>query len=360
VILLTSLGGYGVAAYVLAWLLVPADGETEPIAKRSLGDTRGIALALAFLPLVFVALLIGSAFGAGWLGSFAVPAFVGVAGLVLIWRNADASEQTVLHRAVDPLLRLAQPQDGSGRSGRLAFRVLGSVALIAGGFTVLLGHSARAFRPLLGLALVIAAIVTVFGPWWLRVARELVVERQARARAEERAELAARVHDSVLQTLALIQRKADEPQRVIQLARAQERELRSWLFDGGSPAASNGLDASFAAGVNRIQEEVEALHGVAVEVVVVGDCELDEGLRSLLAAGREAASNAAKWSGAPTLSLFGEVEPKAVSLFVRDRGAGFDPEAVGEDRKGISESIRGRMTRHGGTVAIRSGPGAGT
>jgi signal transduction histidine kinase len=192
------------------------------------------------------------------------------------------------------------------------------------------------------------------------VARELVVERQARARAEERAELAARVHDSVLQTLALIQQKSDQPQRVVQLARAQERELRSWLFDGGPPGASNGQDASFAAGVNRIQGEVEALHGVAVEVVLVGDCDLDEGLRSLLAAGREAANNAARWSGAPTLSLYGEVEPKAVSLFVRDRGVGFDPEAVGEDRKGISESIRGRMARHGGTVAIRSGIGAGT
>jgi signal transduction histidine kinase len=225
---------------------------------------------------------------------------------------------------------------------------------------LLVGHANRSFRPLLGLLLIIAAIVTVFGPWWLQVARDLGVERQGRARAEERAELAARVHDSVLQTLALIQRRADQPQQVVQLARAQERELRSWLFDGGPPGATSGQDASFAAGVNRIQGEVEALHGVSVEVVVVGDCELDEGLRSLLAAGREAANNAAKWSGAPTLALFGEVEPRAVSLFVRDRGVGFDPSTVGEDHKGIAESIRGRMARQGGTVAIRSSPGAGT
>jgi signal transduction histidine kinase/phage shock protein PspC (stress-responsive transcriptional regulator) len=361
IILATSLSGYGAAAYVVAWLLIPADGEAEPIAKRALADTRGIALALAFLPLAFVALLVGSVLGAGWIGSFASPAFVGAAGLVLIWRNADASEQAVLHRAVDPLLRLSQPPDGSGRSARVAVRVLGSSVLVAGGMWALLsGHATRTFRPLLGLLLVIAAIVTIFGPWWLRVARDLVVERQARARAEERAEVAARVHDSVLQTLALIQRKADQPQHVVQLARAQERELRSWLFDGGSPGAASGQDASFAAGVNRIQGEVEALHGVPVEVVLVGDCDLDEGLRSLLAAGREAANNAAKWSGAPTLSLFGEVEPRSVSLFVRDRGIGFDPEGVGEDRKGIAESIRGRMARHGGTVAIRSTPGAGT
>lgn len=361
VILVASLSGFGVAGYVLAWLLIPAEGETEPIAKRALSDTRGIALALALLPLVFVALLIGSALGVGWIGSFAFPGYLGIAGLVLIWRNADPSEQALLRQAAGSLLRLSQPSDGSGRTGRVTARVLCSAALMTGGLVVLLeGHATRLFRPLLGLLLVIAAIVTVFGPWWLRVARDLVVERQARARAEERAEVAARVHDSVLQTLALIQRRSDQPQQVVQLARAQERELRSWLFEGASPGPASVQDATFASGVNRIQSEVETLHGVPIEVVLVGDCDLDEGLRSLLAAGREAATNAAKWSGAPTLSLFGEVEPRAVSLFVRDRGVGFDPAAVGGDRKGISESIRGRMARHGGTVAIRSSPGAGT
>jgi signal transduction histidine kinase len=289
-----------------------------------------------------------------------VAAFVSAAGLVLIWRNADPPEQALLRRSAEPLVRLVRPPDGSGRYGRLVIRVLGSVAFVVGGLSALFEHGSRVSRPLLGLLLVIAGILTVFGPWWLRVARDLMVERQARARVEERAEVAARVHDSVLQTLALIQRRADQPQQVVQLARAQERELRSWLFAGGSPGASNDQDASFAAGVNRIQGEVEALHGVAVEVVVVGDCELDEGLRSLLAAGREAANNAAKWSGTPALALFGEVESRTVSLFVRDRGIGFDPEAVGEDHKGIAESIRGRMARQGGTVAIRSSPGAGT
>jgi signal transduction histidine kinase len=360
IILVASLSGFGIAAYVLAWLLIPADGETEPIAKRAVNDARGIALAVAFLPVVVIALLIGSALGAGWIGSFAVAAFVSAAGLVLIWRNADPPEQALLRRSAEPLVRLVRPPDGSGRYGRLVIRVLGSVAFVVGGLSALFEHGSRVSRPLLGLLLVIAGILTVFGPWWLRVARDLMVERQARARVEERAEVAARVHDSVLQTLALIQRRADQPQQVVQLARAQERELRSWLFAGGSPGASNDQDASFAAGVNRIQGEVEALHGVAVEVVVVGDCELDEGLRSLLAAGREAANNAAKWSGTPALALFGEVESRTVSLFVRDRGIGFDPEAVGEDHKGIAESIRGRMARQGGTVAIRSSPGAGT
>lgn len=361
-IVMVSLSGFGVCVYVLAWLLIPADGASEPIITRSLSDRRGIALALAVVPLIVIGLLVGSVLGANWINTLALPALVSVAGFVLIWRNADPDEQATLHRAVAPVIQLVQGPDGTGRSGRLLMRSAAALGLLTVGLVALLVRHTRpsAVRPLLGLLLIIAAIVIVFGPWWLRVARDLVVERQARARAEERAELAARVHDSVLQTLALIQRRADQPQQVIQLARAQERELRSWLFDGSRPGSAGDQDATFAVGVHRIQEDVEALHGVAVEVVVVGDCELDDGLRSVLAAGREAAVNAAKWSGAPVLSLFGEVEQRTVSLFVRDRGIGFDPDAVHGDRKGIAESIRGRMARSGGTVAFRSSPGAGT
>ena len=172
--------------------------------------------------------------------------------------------------------------------------------------------------------------------------------------------MAARVHDSVLQTLALIQRRADQPQQVIQLARAQERELRSWLFDGPPPGSVAGQDMTLAAGVRLIQQEVEAQHEIAVEVVTVGDCELDDDLSALLAAAREATVNAAKWSGAPVVSLFAEVEPTEVVLFVRDRGRGFDPETVPGDRKGLAESIRARITRRGGSATVRSAPGEGT
>jgi signal transduction histidine kinase len=202
--------------------------------------------------------------------------------------------------------------------------------------------------------------VVVLGPWWLRIARDLVVERQARARAEERADIAARVHDSVLQTLALIQRRADQPQQVIQLARAQERELRSWLFEGRAPGSMGDQGTTLATGVLRIQQEVEAQHGIAVEAVTVGDCELDDDLSALLAAGREATVNAAKWSGAPVVSLFAEVEPARVSLFVRDRGRGFDPDAVPGDRRGLAESVHARMTRRGGSATVRSVAGEGT
>jgi signal transduction histidine kinase len=201
--------------------------------------------------------------------------------------------------------------------------------------------------------------VLLLGPWWLRIARDLVLERQARVRAEERADIAARVHDSVLQTLALIQRRADDPQKVVQLARLQERELRSWLFEGRDPNETEA-DSTLTGGVRQIQQDVEARYGVPVEAVTVGDCELDDNLNALLAAAREATVNAAKWSGASVISLFAEVEPGEVSLVVRDRGQGFDPEAVPADRKGVAESIRGRMTRRGGTATVTSAPGEGT
>ena len=207
--------------------------------------------------------------------------------------------------------------------------------------------------------MVIAAIAVVLGPWWLRIARDLVLERQARVRAEERADMAARVHDSVLQTLALIQLRAHDPQQVVALARAQERELRAWLFDGRAPG-SLGSATTVAAGVRLIQQDVEAQHGIAVEAVMVGDCELDEDLAAMLAAAREATVNAAKWSGADVVSVFAEVEPEEVSVFVRDRGRGFDPDAVSSDRKGLAESIHGRMSRRGGSARVRSAPGQGT
>ena len=173
--------------------------------------------------------------------------------------------------------------------------------------------------------------------------------------------MAARVHDSVLQTLALIQRSAHQPQEVAKLARAQERELRSWLFEGRAPGSFGAEGpATLAAGVEQIEREVEAAHGVAVDAVTVGDAPLDDELRALLAAGREATVNAAKWSGAPSVSIYTELETKRVAMFIRDRGTGFDTEAIADDRRGIAESIRGRMQRHGGTAVIRSVPGDGT
>src|SRR6201994_1420186 len=140
------------------------------------------------------------------------------------------------------------------------------------------------------------------------------------------------------------------PRGAAPLARAQERELRSWLFEGRAPGDT--VAASFAEGVRQIQREVEARHGVPVEVVTVGDGPLDQRLSALLGAAREATVNAAKWSGAAVGSAFAEGEPDKVNVAVADRGRGFDPDAVAADRKGVAESIRGRMSRHGGTATV--------
>ena len=351
-------GGYAAVAYVMAWLIIPAAGSDAAIAARARFDRRGIAVAVG-LGSVLVLILIGSsAAGLGWLGSLAPPVLICIAGIVLLWRNAPTAERATMRDLVEPLNGLAGRE---GRSG-IWVRVLIAVALLLGGVAVLWSahRSLLVLRQLGGVALIIAAVVVLFGPWWMRIARDLVTERQARIRAEERAELAARIHDSVLQTLALIQRRADQPQQVVRLARAQERELRAWLFGGSVPGSMDGQATTLAAGIQLIQQEVEASHGITVEAVTVGDCDLDDCLNALLAAAREATVNAAKWSGADVVALFAEVEPGSVSLYVRDRGRGFDPEAVPADRKGLAESVRARMARRGGSAAVRSAPGQGT
>jgi len=350
--------GLGAVGYVLAWLVVPAVGADSSIATQARTDRRGIALAAGLGSLLLVLLLIASVLGAGGFVSLAWPLVISAVGLVLIWRNASAEERATMRRLAEPLLGLAE----GNRRSRTVARVAIASLLLGGGLAILLsGQTSHAIlRALGGVALVLAGVVLVLGPWWLRIARDLVVERQARVRAEERADMAARVHDSVLQTLALIQRRADDPQKVIQLARAQERELRSWLFDGRAPGSIDGQGLTLAAGVRLIQQEVEAQHGVIVEAVTVGDCELDDDLSALLAAAREATVNAVKWSGASVVSIFAEVEPAEVSLFVRDRGRGFDPDAVPADRKGLAESVRARMARRGGSATIRSAAGEGT
>jgi signal transduction histidine kinase/phage shock protein PspC (stress-responsive transcriptional regulator) len=350
--------GFGTVPYVAAWLLVPAVDEDSNIASRALTDRRGIKLAAGLASLLVVVLLLASALDAGWLGSLATPLIISAAGLVLIWRNASGDEQATLQHVIGPLLGVAE----GGRTPRTVWRVLIACLLGTAGLAILaFGHLHYvALLPLAGIVLVLAAIVVILGPWWLSIARDLAAERQARIRAEERADVAARVHDSVLQTLALIQRRSGDPQQVVALARAQERELRSWLFDGRAPGSLDGQALTLAAGVRLIQQDVEAQHGIAIEVVIVGDCELDDGLSALLAAAREAAVNAAKWSGAPVASVFAEVEATQVSLFVRDRGQGFDPGAVPGDRKGLAESVRARMARRGGSAVIRTAPGEGT
>lgn len=352
-------GGWGLTLYVVAWLLMPLDGRDESVGVRVVRDRQGILLALAFVPALVVAMIVAAALHLGFLTSIAWPVFLCCAGGVLLWRNSEPDERAWLREAADPVVHPGSPPSRR----RLGLRVgFGAVLLFVGIACLVVRHAhpTGTLRPVAGALAVAAAVVVLFGPWWLRLIRDLMSERQARQRAEDRADMAARVHDSVLQSLALIQRAAEDPQKVVQLARSQERELRAWLFDGGIPTTVGDKVDTIAAGVQLVATEVEERHGVPVEVVTVGDCPLDDGLRALLDAAREATVNAAKWSGAPTISLFAEVERTRVSLFVRDRGRGFDPDAVGRDRHGIAESIHARMLRNGGRVELRTAPGDGT
>jgi signal transduction histidine kinase len=350
--------GWAVPFYVLGWLLIPVKGQQTSIASRAKHDAPGVALAVALASVLAVFLFLAGALNDGAIEQYGWAQIFSVAGLVLIWRNAPDDERAGMRRLVQPLESLG----AGGKSARRATRVrlAASAVLLAVGLGWLLSlHGGIALlKPLGGFLLVAAALVLLLGPWWLRIARDLVLERQARARAEERSDIAAHMHDSVLQTLALIQRRAEDPQAIVQLARAQERELRSWLFEGRAPGDTDV--STLAEGVREIQRDVEARHGVPVEVVTVADCPLDEHLSAMLAAAREATVNAAKWSGAGVISVFAEVEPDKVNVAVRDRGKGFDPAAVPGDRRGVAESIHGRMSRHGGEATVQSAPGEGT
>ena len=356
---LLSLGsGVGVLAYFLAWLFIPPAGETTSIFSRSVADRRGIRLVIAIVPALVLTQILFSAAGVGFLGSFGWPVLLSAGIAVLIRRNAGDEEGRWITEELLPLVR-----SDNGPHGRRASAVriaIGVILGVAGVWVLVAGHPTEAALRLLGgAALAMAAVVVVFGPWWLTLVRDLMSERQARAVAEERAQMAAHVHDSVLQTLALIQRSADDPRQVVHLARSQERELRSWLFEGRPPGTVAGDARTLTEGIGAIQRQVEADHGITVHAVVVGECDLTKELRALLDATREATVNAAKWSGAPQVSLYAEVDRDTVTLYVRDRGRGFDPDTVPGDRQGIALSIRARLARFGGSAVIRSSPGSG-
>ncbi|MBV8463701.1 MAG: PspC domain-containing protein [Acidimicrobiales bacterium] len=357
-VLLVLGSGVGLFLYALGWLLLPLEGEDSTILGRSLGDRSGLRLIVALVPAILVLQIVATGLHVGPAGAVGWPLLLAFGAFLLIRRNASQHEREWINQELVPVLH----RGGRGRRSTIVARVVLSVALAAVGLAILvLGHPSRPLlRPVIGSLFVMGALVVVFGPWWLSLLRDLLDERQARAMAEERARIAAHVHDSVLQTLALIQRSSDDPQQVVRLARAQERELRSWLFEGRPPGAIGDEAATLADAVALIQGQVEANHGISVQTVVVGDTELDDRLRELLEAAREATVNAAKWSGATEVSLFAEVEDTAVTVYVRDRGRGFDPSTVAPDRQGIAQSIRARMDRVGGQAVLRSAPGRGT
>ncbi len=235
--------------------------------------------------------------------------------------------------------------------------LIGGAVLIAGLSRVFASIDVLAgLGPIVGAVIVTAVgFMLVFGHWVWNMASDLAAERRDRIRSEERADMAAHLHDSVLQTLALIQR-SDDARRMVTLARAQERELRSWLYGSGEGNAADSFTAALTAAAARIEGD----HDIPVDVVTVGDAATDEDLSALVAAAGEALMNAAKHSGADRVSVYAELTDDAVDVWVSDQGSGFDPAAVPPDRRGIADSIRGRVGRHGGSVEIVSSPADGT
>jgi signal transduction histidine kinase len=279
-----------------------------------------------------------------------VPSILACLGGALIWRQASDTQRKRWWRFSRTSLS-ARPHDRAGRVRLTA----GAVMVLLGVVAVFAGDDIDAIRDgLLAVVVTIIGIALITGPWWIGLVAELTAERRELIRTQERADIAARVHDSVLQTLALIQRNATSPREVARLARGQERELRALLY--GSPAVVSQLSEA----LRSAAAEVEDSYAIVVDVVVVGDAVLDEPLLAMVAAGREAMVNAAKHAGVATVSLYAEVEPEAAVVFVKDRGAGFDLDAIADDRQGVRGSMIGRVERQGGTVTVRTAPGEGT
>jgi signal transduction histidine kinase len=356
----TVAGGFGIPIYALAWALLPDDGGDARSWRLRTG--RGaVEIAAGSGLLVIAALLAVRATGLTLFSDLLVwPIALVVAGGALIWRTSQSSPPPAQKRGQSPILRgdeAAEPviAERAGWAAAVVSRTGVGIALVIGAAVVFLQAAGAlgAVRDVALSALVVAvALGVIFAPWIIRLVRSLSAERAERIRSQERAEVAAHLHDSVLQTLALVQKRADDPRGVAQLARRQERELRDWLFDRKS-------EGMFRDALEQAAAEVEEQHGATVDVVAVGDRELDERTSALVAAAREAMVNAARHGGG-AVSVYAEANGDRTSVFVRDRGQGFVPDAVPPDRKGIQQSIIGRMERHGGRATIQSQPGQGT
>ena len=236
-------------------------------------------------------------------------------------------------------------------------RVLGALALVAVGVLMFFVTSREpsAWTVIAAAVAVLAGVALAIAPWLLRLNRELIAERAGRARESERAEIAAHLHDSVLQTLALIQQRSEPSSEVARIARRQERELRDWLFrtGDGAPAASlEAADAELRAHASALEHD----HAVRFEIVVVGAGDGVVAPAAIVAAAREAMLNAARHAGGD-VTVYLEVMPDQISVDITDRGPGLDLSDLPEGRMGVRESILGRMERAGGSARIIPGPG---
>ena len=360
-------GGLLLAAYAVGWLLIPAAQSGGRAAPAPIpGRRRGWQLGLGVGLLTTSGLLVFRELGLWWSDAVVWPLVLAVAGATLLWAQSRRADATAAAGPVAPRAERA-PSDQSAPAAALTpasrlrdlYRGGFGVALVVGAALLFLSQvdALGAARDAAFTAIVaIFALALILAPFIWRLGRSLAAERAERVRSQERAEMAAHLHDSVLQTLTLMQMRADDPREVAALARRQQRELRAWLAAGGEAGEDR-----FAAALRAAAEEVEDAYRITVDVVAVGDADLDEPAAALVAATREALTNAAKFAAeAGPVSVYAEVGPEQIEAFVRDRGPGFDPDRLPEDRRGVRESIMGRMQRHGGTATIVSVPGSGT
>ena len=350
VAVLVAVGGIGVAIYALAWALIPIAPESEHRSRPPGALRRALLVFVALFGLVVGVRMTGLRFGE----ALVWPLVVGACGLALVWRptvGALEDSGAVRRLSLRSLLRRARRLDAP----RL---VIGGLLVVFASAALL--HSVGVLHSLGSAVGAVAIVATLLGlvltPWGLRLGRSLASERAARIREQERAELGAHLHDSVLQTLALIQKRSDDPREVAGLARRQERELRRWLLEG----SARGAQDSVAGALERAAAEIEELHRVPIEVVTVGDGPMSGHLEAIVQAAREAMTNAAKFASSERVDLYAEVDAERVEVFVRDRGVGFDMEAIPADRRGVRDSIIARMERHHGRAAVHSTPGEGT
>ncbi len=364
---LVAFGGFGAVLYAGLWLFLPARRHTDPLSPGLDAATRQGKRAgrrerrltdygpLVAVGAIAIGVLLAATMATGQTLALG-PLLLAGAGVALLWWQADEAQR---QRWLDPSRRMGPVKAIVGGGGWRAYLRIGAGLLLLVGaitlFSLRSGSLSVALNVGLAAAFGIVGLGFMVGPWLFRLSADLSEEREARVRSEERADVAAHLHDSVLQTLALIQRSAGDATTVSRLARAQERDLRSWLFDdeGEGPA-------TLAPALRAVAAEVEDAHGIPVEVVCVGDMPITDDDRPLVLAAREAITNAAKHSGASTVDVYAEATASGVEVFVRDRGTGFDPDRVADDRHGVRSSIIGRMQRHGGDASVRSTPGEGT
>ncbi|MGQ0465817.1 MAG: PspC domain-containing protein [Sporichthyaceae bacterium] len=364
---LAGFSGFGLLLYAAYWVVVPqvpaTPGEQprglESAQRRGLrsraervADEQHLGQLFALLALALGAVALGQFAGVGAPGYLFWPALAVAAGLTVLWRQADEAAAPGSAPAERRLLPSGTFEVVRFLGGALLV-VLGAVSFM------FLTDPGSAVQGLTGGLVVCLGATLIAGPWLVRAARSLSAERAERIRSQTHADMAAHLHDSVLQTLALIQRQAHDPREVIRLARGQERDLRAFLYAEPQTEAAPEA-ASFASALRAVGASVEDTHGTPVELVTVGDGPVDDVRVAVLAATREAITNAAKHSAAASIDVYAEIGDGNTAVYVRDRGRGFSLADVPADRAGIKHSIEGRMARHAGTARVRSAPGEGT